>query len=113
MKDIDIKAGKVLRRERTLRGYSQSDLADYLGITFQQIQKYEKGTNRMSISTLFAICEFLRIAPENFISKVGGDVVEEVQDLSGINDFLAIPVKIRTKLLSFYYAVNNDIIAQR
>lgn len=108
MKDIDIKAGILLRRERTLRGYSQDELAKSIGVTFQQIQKYEKGLNRISLSTLFAICEFLRMMPEMFVGQIEFDGAEDAQDLTGVKDFLTIPPKTRNKLIAFYNAAKND-----
>lgn len=108
MKDIDIKAGILLRRERTLRGYSQDELAKSMGITFQQIQKYERGLNRITISRLFQMCEFLEIPPNLFIANIPAESIAEIQDLSGIKDFLAIPVKTRVKLIAFHNAVKND-----
>lgn len=62
----DIYAGKVLRRIRHLTKISQVDLANKLGITFQQIQKYEKGINRLSVSRLSEICSALDVEPSAF-----------------------------------------------
>ena len=44
----------------------QDELAHEIGVTFQQIQKYEKGHNRMAVSTLHKICQALAVAPETF-----------------------------------------------
>jgi|APSaa5957512535_1039671.scaffolds.fasta_scaffold256410_1 transcriptional regulator with XRE-family HTH domain len=52
---IDIYVGKRVRLRRKLLGLTQSDLANKLDITFQQIQKYEKGENRISASKLYEI----------------------------------------------------------
>jgi transcriptional regulator with XRE-family HTH domain len=51
--------GSRVRMRRMMLGMSQEKLADALGLTFQQIQKYEKGTNRISASRLQAICQIL------------------------------------------------------
>ncbi len=58
---IDRLVGSRVRLFRTARGLSQSRLADDLGITFQQVQKYEKGTNRVSASRLFEIARLLGV----------------------------------------------------
>ena len=58
---IDRLVGSRVRLIRTARGLSQSRLADDLGITFQQVQKYEKGTNRISASRLFEISRLLGV----------------------------------------------------
>ena len=52
---IDAQLGKRLRHLRRLRGMSQTDLGNLLGVTFQQIQKYERGKNRVSADRLFRI----------------------------------------------------------
>lgn len=58
----DIIVGQNVRRIRTARRISQTDMAIPLGITFQQVQKYEKGTNRISASRMVQICQVLGCA---------------------------------------------------
>lgn len=65
-KDIDKHVGKTLRTLRELRGISQPELAEEAGISFQQIQKYEKGVNRISASRLYQFCQILRVKPNRF-----------------------------------------------
>ena len=60
---MDCAIGSRIRAMRILRGLSQTELANVLGITFQQIQKYEKGTNRVAASTLVIISEALKVSP--------------------------------------------------
>jgi len=62
---IDIHVGKRLRLRRSVTGVSQEKLAEMLGITFQQVQKYEKGVNRIGSSRLFDIAKSLGV-PVNF-----------------------------------------------
>lgn len=57
----DIEIGRKIRAVRLERGLSQSGLADGIGLTFQQVQKYEKGTNRVSAGRLQRIAEMLNI----------------------------------------------------
>lgn len=57
---IDVFVGKKIREARALRGYSQEDLAKAVDKTFQQIQKYENGTNRVSASVLYEFTEVLQ-----------------------------------------------------
>lgn len=85
--DIDKAIGQAVRAVRTARGMSQSALAEKLGLTFQQIQKYEKGTNRISVSALVLICRALAVSPMDFI----GPHVGEKSDLTSLakqNDLL-------------------------
>ncbi|WP_426289746.1 helix-turn-helix domain-containing protein (plasmid) [Ensifer adhaerens] len=58
---IDVHVGSRIRLQRALKGMSQTTLAEGLGITFQQVQKYEKGTNRVGSSRLLAIANILGV----------------------------------------------------
>lgn len=58
-RDIDV--GRRIRAQRLVRGMSQSDLANCIGITFQQVQKYEKGVNRVGAGRLTRIAEVLGV----------------------------------------------------
>ena len=57
---VDLYVGARLRIRRKMMGLSQTQVADALGITFQQIQKYERGANRISASKLHAAAMFLK-----------------------------------------------------
>lgn len=63
---VDIYVGSKLRERRTLLGISQNKLGDLIGVTFQQIQKYEKGSNRMGASRLYQIAKVLLIPVSYF-----------------------------------------------
>ncbi len=67
---IDRDAGARLRNVRTLRGISQSALAKEIDVTFQQVQKYEKGTNRISLSKLVHICRALGCEASDIIGPI-------------------------------------------
>jgi transcriptional regulator with XRE-family HTH domain len=58
---LDLHFGEKLRAGRLMMHVSQQDLGKALGLSFQQIQKYEKGTNRMSAATLFQIAAALKL----------------------------------------------------
>jgi len=58
---IDVHVGSRIRLQRALKEMSQTTLAEGLGITFQQVQKYEKGTNRVGASRLQAIANILGV----------------------------------------------------
>jgi len=57
----DVEIGRKIRALRLERGLSQTNLADGIGLTFQQVQKYEKGTNRVSAGRLQKIADLLNI----------------------------------------------------
>ena len=69
---IDIHVGSRIRLRRTMLGMSQEKLGESLGITFQQIQKYEKGTNRVGASRLQAISTILNV-PVSFFFEDAPD----------------------------------------
>ncbi|MCB1557187.1 MAG: helix-turn-helix transcriptional regulator, partial [Alphaproteobacteria bacterium] len=62
----DVYAGQVLRALRKKQGLSQEKLADALGVTFQQLQKYERAANRISVSKLDKIARILDVSPALF-----------------------------------------------
>ncbi|MEI2298155.1 helix-turn-helix domain-containing protein [Ensifer sp. MJa1] len=66
---IDVFVGSRVRMRRLMAGLSQEKLADGLGITFQQVQKYEKGTNRIGASRLQAIADILGVHPSFFFQE--------------------------------------------
>jgi transcriptional regulator with XRE-family HTH domain len=59
---IDKHVGSRVRMRRLMLNMSQSDIAEALGLTFQQVQKYEKGTNRISASRLQHLCRILQVS---------------------------------------------------
>lgn len=70
---IDIHVGSRVRLRRTMLGMSQEKLGESLGITFQQIQKYEKGTNRVGASRLQNISAILNVPVSFFFEDAPGD----------------------------------------
>nr|WP_234625141.1 helix-turn-helix transcriptional regulator [Agrobacterium vitis] len=66
---IDLVAGSRVRMRRQALGMSQSVLAGHLGITFQQVQKYEKGANRMGASRLKEIAAILHMSVHEFFDE--------------------------------------------
>lgn len=63
---VDIYVGGRVRTARKTRGVSQESLAEALGLTFQQIQKYERGTNRISASKMYETAQFLGLPIDYF-----------------------------------------------
>jgi transcriptional regulator with XRE-family HTH domain len=71
---IDVHVGARIRLRRTLLGISQSTLAETLGLTFQQVQKYEKGTNRVSASRLVDVARALDVSISYFFEEMSAGV---------------------------------------
>jgi transcriptional regulator with XRE-family HTH domain len=91
---IDRHVGSRVRMRRMMAGMSQTKLGDALGITFQQVQKYEKGTNRMSASRLQHISHILQVPAPFFFEgapKTPGAPVGQGEAPSPeyVTDFLA------------------------
>jgi transcriptional regulator with XRE-family HTH domain len=90
----DIHVGSRIRMRRKMLGLSQEKLGEKLGITFQQIQKYEKGTNRVGASRLQQISEILQV-PVSFLFDGGpsgaanGEGFGEGASPAYVSDFLA------------------------
>ncbi len=68
---VDVHVGKRVRERRVSLGMTQTDLGEYLRLTYQQIQKYERGTNRISASKLWALSHFFKVPVEWFFEGLG------------------------------------------
>jgi transcriptional regulator with XRE-family HTH domain len=77
---IDVHVGARMRLRRTLLGLSQEKLGELIGLTFQQVQKYERGANRVSCSRLFDLSRALDVQISYFFEEMP----EEVQNLSPV-----------------------------
>lgn len=71
---IDIHVGSRVRLRRTLLGLSQEKLGEALGLTFQQVQKYENGANRISASRLYALSRILDVPVAFFFEGMPSDI---------------------------------------
>lgn len=93
---IDVHVGSRVRLRRMMLGMSQEKLGEHLGITFQQIQKYEKGTNRIGASRMQAIARVLQVPVAFFFEDAPGQTPElgdngfdKGQSASPVVDFLS------------------------
>ncbi|HLT77491.1 MAG TPA: helix-turn-helix transcriptional regulator [Ferrovibrio sp.] len=73
---VDVHVGNRLKLRRTMIGMSQDKLGQTIGLTFQQIQKYEKGTNRIGASRLYQFATVLDVPPGWFFEGLEGQPVE-------------------------------------
>lgn len=71
---VDVHVGARLRQRRTLLGMSQSKLGDSVDLTFQQVQKYERGSNRVSSSRLFEFAKVLDVPITYFFDEMPSNV---------------------------------------
>lgn len=91
---IDQLIGAAVRDMRKLRGMSQTELGNHIHVTFQQVQKYEKGTNRIAVSTLLDICRALDVAPIDILTGLidmdqKTDMADLLQDNKDLKEQLA------------------------
>ncbi len=79
---VDVHVGGRLRLLRTARRLSLEELGRRIGVTYQQIQKYETGANRISASTLYRIATVFEVSPTYFFEGLGENGKEKVDILS-------------------------------
>ena len=70
---VDVHVGSRVRLRRTMLGKSQTHIAEALGLTFQQVQKYERGLNRISASRLYQISLIFGVPVESFFEEIEGE----------------------------------------
>jgi transcriptional regulator with XRE-family HTH domain len=123
---IDRKVGQRVRTRRLEIGMSQERLAELLGVTFQQVQKYEKGVNRIAVSRLWDISIALELPVSRFFETVSVRGVAEGRQ-EYVDDALATPEgaqlmamfasiksqKLRRKVLELVKTLTEDEGAKR
>lgn len=103
---VDVHVGKRIRHRRWMVGMTQQQLADRVGIKFQQIQKYETGMNRVSASRLWDISEALDTNVAFFFeglathsdAAAAGDLMADKEALELVRTYYAIPETQRRRL---------------
>ena len=106
---VDVHVGKRIRHRRWMVRMTQQQLADKLGIKFQQIQKYETGMNRVSASRLWDISEALSVPIDFFFegleagekpvdTTLPGDILADKEALELVRSYYAIPENQRRRL---------------
>lgn len=83
----DVELGERIKLRRKALSISQQRLGEALGVSFQQIQKYEKGVNRISASSLQVISDFLDMKPEYFYNDPGQDSIKRPGFAEGSDGF--------------------------
>ncbi|SIO56665.1 Transcriptional regulator, contains XRE-family HTH domain [Rhodovulum sp. ES.010] len=106
---VDVHVGKRIRHRRWMVGMTQQQLAERVGIKFQQIQKYETGMNRVSASRLWDIADALDVAvsfffegldskPDAPVLGVPDDILSDKEALELVRSYYAIPENQRRRL---------------
>ena len=109
---VDVHVGKRIRHRRWMVGMTQQQLAEKVGIKFQQIQKYETGMNRVSASRLWDIAEAVDVPVSFFFegidddavaaagssSMIPGDIMADKEALELVRSYYSIPENQRRRL---------------
>jgi transcriptional regulator with XRE-family HTH domain len=86
----DLHVGARIRMQRMVRGFSQTELGRAVGVTFQQVQKYEKAVNRVSASRLQRIANVLKVAPDFFFDGASAKAVNSgSKEVTVIDQFIS------------------------
>ena len=119
---VDVHVGARMRQRRTLLGMSQEKLAETLGITFQQVQKYERGVNRISASRLYDLCSILGCDANYFFEDMSTEVAaRSPKGLRGLSETQAAfeverdPMARREtlELVRAYYQIGQQPVRRR
>lgn len=119
--DIDIEIGSRLRAARNRLGLSQADVAVKLGVSFQQIQKYERGDTRLTLSSVARIRDVLQIEPFDLLPALRADgsalpdpVAAMGQNITGVHlarIFGRLPTVQQHNLLNVAKAIDVAAVA--
>ena len=108
---VDVHVGKRIRVRRLLLGMNQETLANRLGLTFQQVQKYEGGANRVSASRLSAVADVLGVSISYFFDDMPAADAEMSAEEGTRRDRMERPETI--ELIRLYYAIPDPTIRRR
>jgi transcriptional regulator with XRE-family HTH domain len=108
---IDVHVGNRVRMRRLLLGMNQETLANALGLTFQQVQKYEGGANRVSASRLSAMAEILGVPISYFFGDLRLDDAELSAEDQRWREYLQRPETI--EFIRLYYAIPHQGTRQK
>ena len=108
---IDVHVGKRIRMRRLFFGMNQEALANALGLTFQQVQKYEGGANRVSASRLWELSKILGVSIEFFFSGLQLDDSPKSPEEQASRERMESPETI--ELVRNYYRIANSAVRQQ
>jgi transcriptional regulator with XRE-family HTH domain len=100
---VDVHVGQRLRLRRKLSGLSQTELGEKIGVTFQQLQKYESGANRISASRLFDLSRVLDVPVSYFFDEMTENVSEAGKTEAALTDEPNLMAKRETLELARAY----------
>jgi len=115
---VDVHVGRKLKQIRTLRRYSQTDVAQRLGLSFQQIQKYEIGSNRIAASRLFELAQIFETSPAYFFEGLYDDMKSDIKPRDSgmeiVNALAAIEDEaVKSRIVTFIEDVSGLTVARQ
>ena len=108
--NVDQRLGQRIRSRRLELGISQQELAERLGLTFQQVQKYEKGANRVAVSRLVDIAAALETPPASFLDGLTNS--REAKTPVGLAERV-LATRDGHRLMFLFVAITNERIRKR
>ena len=106
---IDVEVGRRIRVQRMARGISQTELGEKIGVTFQQVQKYEKGANRVGASRLTRIAKVLGVPVSAFFGGATGANQPDTGEGGPLDlEYLVVPGALR--LLRAYGQIRETML---
>lgn len=114
-REIDVHVGQRVRQRRVLCGLSQTELANAIGLTFQQLQKYERGMNRISASKLWQISQVLDVPVQWFFREFADPKDKRKESfhmkretLELVRNYVAAPADVQRKFLSLVKSIASS-----
>lgn len=104
---IEHNIGKQLKMLRIAQKTSQKDLAEKMGITYQQVQKYENGLNRISVSRLWQFCKIFDVSPNYLFESILSEPIDDKSTANLIPNTVATSQDIKM-MLAFKNIENSD-----
>lgn len=114
---VDIHVGSRVRLRRTLLGMSQEKLGKALGLTFQQVQKYERGANRIGSSRLFQLSKILDVPVSFFFDEMTSDTAQKADGMAEGNKQVFEVDKLSRRetleLVRAYYKITDPSVRKK
>jgi len=117
---VDQHVGQRIKLRRILMGMTQGQLADAIGLTFQQIQKYERGANRVSASKLWELGNILEVTVQHFYEDMPQTVLQSLPGAKVITsknhvgeDYITLHRRQSLELVRCFSKIDDPILCSR
>ena len=111
VKEVDMRIGERLKELREIKNLSQTEWADILDISFQQFQKYEKGSNRISFASILMLSHALKIPLQDFAVQIDDEAIglsdNKQASIAGYATNEGLSRKEIKELLSLFHSVED------